>query len=187
MAPNTLVLLAPLPTRKAAAMAIQELTTYALSYPIYVGLSTRVEPDPLGDINSIVRLMRRNRDGTQTSIKAALYPIHPDDTIKIGHGGGFNVNVHAGAPWQIIAGGRPRQTPFPETIWTAPTWYVEVNGKRIIEIPEHLQYEPPPPAPRPPWHHRARTAIHTRMRSTADRIAARLGYTPADECYCEDE
>lgn len=116
-----------------------------LRYPVGNNLymSATIEPDPLGDVNRIVSLVRRNSDGTQTKIRSALAPVNTGTIVKFGKG-----------PLER-PGDDPTPWPLPLFI---PCWFIEVDGRRVLQVLDH-EIWPTPPTPKVPWHRRARHTL----------------------------
>lgn len=123
----------------------------------------RIEPDPLGPVNKVVTLFRGER-----RVRSALWPVNPGSAVKVGHDPGelYIEWFNPGAKATI----RP------------PSWYVEVDGRRIIDVPEHETYPPLPPPPRVPLWRRMREVLLEQVRTDVDLVAARLGYHRDGEC-----
>lgn len=140
--------------------------------------SVRIEPDPLGDVNRIVTLMCGDR-----RVKSVLCPASEALTARVGYDPGTPL-IRCWSPgWRELAG-LPGIDPEP---YRPPSWYVEVDGERIIDVPESQTWPPRTPPPRTPLGRRARQAVLRQMRAGADRITGWLGYHRADECGGWDE
>lgn len=139
-----------------------------------------VEPDPLGDVNKIVTLMRGNH-----RVKSVLARVPVGATVKLGHDQGAPRIRFWGPTWQELAGA---DAPIQVEPYRAPSWYVEIDDRRVIDVPEHETYPPTRPTPPPvPLKLRARRAIRKRWRATTDTIARRFGYHHEDDCGGWDE
>lgn len=136
----------------------------------------QVQADPLGGPNSILTLMRGHH-----RVKSVLHPVPAGSAIRLGHdsGGGYRV---WGADW-----GQLNNADYNLPEWRSPSWWVEVDGVRVIDVPERETYPPRPPAPKVPLWQRMRQVLREQARADVDRIAARLGYHRADECTGWDE
>lgn len=137
----------------------------------------RVESDPLGPVNSIVRLMRGNRP-----VKSVLTRVQAGATVRLVRDSGqltirevFDFQERIWAAREV--GGNPIEI---ESI-QPPGWRVEVDGKTVLAVTDIEMQPPTPPAPRVPLWRRFRYWTATRARSAADGLAGRLGYVGADE------
>jgi len=133
----------------------------------------RIDPDPLGSVNRIVRLMN---GGTQ--VRACLAHIPDGATVRLVRDEG-SWHALGGPGWRALSGlsADPEPEPF-----HLPGWRVEVNGETVLAVTDaelRPPYVPPPP---PPLWRRARNALRERTRAIADRIAAHLGYHRDGEC-----
>lgn len=133
-------------------------------------IGVTVSPDPLGPVNKIVRLVRRHGDYDHT-IKAALTHIPEGAHIAVEH-----------------TAGRPSLTLWTESFeeiardpGCPPGWYVTVDDRVVLRATDDECRPPLPPPPPLPWRARVRRTVNTRVRSAADRMAARLGYRRDDE------
>lgn len=138
--------------------------------------SVRIDPDPLGVVNRIVRLM--NGD---TQVRAALAHLPVGATVRLVRDGysGFGWRALGGPGWRALSGLGPDPEPEP---FHLPGWRVEVDGETVLSATDaelRPPYVPPPP---PPIWRRARNALRERTRAIADRIAAHLGYHRDGEC-----
>ena len=123
------------------------------------GIRCTVKPDPLGTVNRIISIEAHGK-----AIKSVLWPVPAGVTVKLGTGGS-------------------RYTPFGgphDEQYKAPHWWVEVNERRILEVPEHETW-PDHPAPPVPWRTRLPRHTHKLGRTVADRIAHKFGYIHPDE------
>jgi hypothetical protein len=185
---ETLAAIPPTPPRRIAhviqirdydpteRLADNEYQDTLLTYSVFADatkMQATLEADPLGDVNKIVRLWRINRDGTRTQLgPAVLHPAAARARLKVGTGRDYRGQLYRNeSPWFSIFGGA--------------VWYVEVDGKRVIEVDHLAALEPYPPPPRPPLRRRVRAAVKRRARGLADAIAGQLGYTRTGECDCE--
>jgi hypothetical protein len=139
-------------------------------------LQATVEADPLGDVNRIVRLWRLNHDGTRTQLRAVLHRVVDGATLKVAKGYPIGHRVdpadgHGVGMWALG---------FDQV------WIVEVDGRRVIEVPHFDAIEPAPPLPPIPWRRRVRNAVNRRKRSTLDAIARPFGYHHSDDCPPDD-
>lgn len=141
-------------------------------------LRLRVKPDRLGPVNQILTLMRGSHP-----VRSVLYPVRAGATVIAGTEGAHYWEAFDGPGWRALMG---EPIPEPEP-YRPPVWFIEVDGKRILEVPEHETWPPIPPKPTPPLLQRMRTALRQQMRADADWIAGRLGYHRADECGGWDE
>lgn len=131
--------------------------------------AVRVEPDPLGPVNKIVTLMRGGQ-----RVRSVLCPVPVGADVRCGYDAGSpRVRLWSASFEDLGDVGEP---------YRPPTWYVEVDGRRVIDVPEHETYPPRPPAPRVPLWQRMRRALREQVRTDADWIAKRLGYHRECEC-----
>jgi hypothetical protein len=138
-----------------------DIVKMGYTVPLYIPIKITVEPDPLGTVNSIVRIARRADDKL---LRGILVPV--GKTPKIGLG--------------------PRSGVFSNSLWASfqTVWFVEVDGRRIFEISEwDRAMRVPYPKPHIPWRRRARWKI----RRAHIAVAGRLGYVLASECRCGDD
>jgi hypothetical protein len=142
-----------------------------LSFQVYSeasAIQVTIERDPFGPVNKIVRLWRKNRDGTRTQIGVRLCPVPADAKLKVGKDQSERyLYGHLNNPWFSI---------FGEVVW-----YVQIGDRRVLEVPYHLVYEPPGPAPRIPLRRRALIAVRGHSRALTNRIAKRFGYVHEDD------
>lgn len=143
--------------------ALRDVQKIGFTYQIYCPIKVCVDPDPLGDVNCVIRVLRRLDDSL---IKAVLHRNTPGiEKPKIGYGSSHFEDD--GGIWGCI--------------WGFPVWYVEVDGERVIEVPEHETWPPTPPPPPITWRRRPRTAVNARTRKLTNRIAGRFGYVREDD------
>jgi hypothetical protein len=140
----------------------------------------RIEPDPLGPVNRIVRLM----DG-RTPVKAALCRVPAGATVSLVRDEGgytlselFNLRERR---WRL-PGDLSDDEPAAAPIHREPGWRVEVNGRTVLSVTDAELREPHVPPPPPPLRRRMRAALREQVRSDVDAIAERLGYHRDDEC-----
>jgi hypothetical protein len=146
-----------------------------LSYPVYSHVQAEVRANPVGEpgFNQIVAIVRREPDGTKTTIRGALYPVRKGPLISFGTGPRPDQRPGFRAGADII----PARD-YWASVFMAPMYYVEADGHRILEVPEHETWPKWPPAPRVPLRRRARA----HARKVVDAIAGRLGYHRDGEC-----
>jgi hypothetical protein len=144
-----------------AILAYKRLTAPAMS--------TRIETDPFGTINRIVRLIE-TRGGRDRIIKSALCHIPVGATVMLGHDAGYVVRYWNTA-WDEIESLRDGHL---------PCWYITVNDHRVLTATDAECRPPAPPAPKVLWRSRARRRASQWARTRADRLAARLGYRRDD-------
>lgn len=133
--------------------------------------AVRVEPDPLGPVNKIITLMRGGQ-----RIKSVLRPVATGTTVRMGFQGGTGLAVGPG--WRAMLG----YADVEREHYRPPAWWVEVDGRRVIEVAEH---EIPAPAPlrRPiPWRTRAQWRLRKWFYAAVDRVVVPLGYHHGDDC-----
>lgn len=137
--------------------------------------AVRIEPDPLGPVNRIVKLMHgRHRVGL------ALYPIRAGSEVRLVRDeGGYSIEelfAARDAQWRTEYGKRVATVHVP---FRVPGWRVEVDGRTVLTVPdEHTPYV----VPRVPLRRRLRSWATKRARSAADGAAGRLGYHREGEC-----
>jgi hypothetical protein len=137
-------------------------------------MSAMIEPDPLGDVNRIVTLVR-NTGSRQHRIKSVL------------------CRVPKGAEVELVYENTPTTTILdsdwaPIHRWAGRhVWAVKVDGKRVIEVPDSETHPPTLPRPTVPLSRRLRSWATKLARSAADGLAGRLGYHRAGECGGWDE
>lgn len=141
--------------------------------------SVRVEPDPLGPVNKIVTLMRG-----QYRVKSVLAPVPAEAVVKAGYDGGTGWSMFGGLGWRALSG--LGEDPEPEP-YRPPLWFVEVDDRRVLEVPEHETWPPTPPSPPVPLWRRFRHWTTRHARTAADGLAGRLGYHTNDNCGEWDE
>lgn len=157
-----------------------ELADTILAFQAFAGpqVGAVIESDPLGPVNKIVTLMVGDR-----RIKSALCPVGVDSEVTVGReSGAWSLeNLFAPLWWNNPGGSRPEIG-----VARPPGWFVEVDGRRIIEVDDDEIRPPAPKPPRPPWHRRARhaltSAVRRHVRADLDAITRRLGYHRDDEC-----
>lgn len=139
--------------------------------PPNAGMAVTIEPDPLGTVNKIIRIVRHNSDGTTTPIKAALAPVSAGTMVRFGRGILEGRNEPRRGIWE-----------FPQWLVAGvPCWFAEVDGRRVLQVPDHETW-PAFPTPKSPWHRRARHTLSCRLRTAADAAAGRLGYHRDGQC-----
>lgn len=151
------------------------LTFQAFNSP---NVGALIELDPLGPVNKIVTLMVDDR-----RIKSALCPIAADTVVTVGREpGAWTIDKLFALRDRHWNPGRPA----PEITVHPPGWFIEVDGRRIIDVPDHEIRQPAPKPPPIPWHRRARrrlmSSARQQTRANLDAIARRLGYHRDDEC-----
>lgn len=139
--------------------------------------SARVEPDPLGPVNKIVRLMRGS-----TPVKAALARVPAGASVRLVRDeGAWSINhltALRNALWDTRGGKESPKVDAP----LPPGWRIEIDGDTVLSVTDtelRPPYTPPPP---PPLHRRLWTALREQARTDTDRIAALLGYHRDDKC-----
>lgn len=171
--------------------------TSPLGVPILIGYSggnLTIRPDPLGDINHILELRCNER-----LVKAALAPLTAESKIVAGFEPSTTLaNFLSGtSSWSAIAASEfdklelTREL-FPAQVKPKPKshvydqWYVEVDGRRVIEVTEAEMFEYGKKLPKPKYSRgqRIRLAIAHRLerrRRWLDRPLKPLGYRHDDE------
>ncbi len=140
-------------------------------------LAVKVEPDPLGDVNRIVRLVRLGSHFTNGDVfvKAVVAPVSAGADVQL-------VRDEGGYRYRSLFGefdGDDAERPA----W-APGWHVEVDGRTVLTVSD-AEIWPPPTPPTIPARVRitkvVRQAINRRARAIGDAIAHRFGYRHEDE------
>lgn len=134
--------------------------------------SVRVDPDPLGPVNKVVRLMRW---GTQVAAALARVPEGADVRLVRDEG---NFDAFGGPGWRALSG---FPDPEPEPI-RFPGWRVEVDGDTVLSVTDAEMAPKPPVRRSEPFVTRARRWVSTRTRSAVDGLAGRYGYRRDDGC-----
>jgi hypothetical protein len=144
----------------------------------------RIESDPLGPVNKIVRLM----DG-RTPVKAALCRVPAGATVSLVRDeGGYTIDElfamkNRGWGYRMVS-----DSPYftaaapPMPIHRPAGWRIEVDGRTVLSVTDAELREPYVPPPPPPLLRRMRAALREQVRSDVDAIAERLGYHRDDEC-----
>lgn len=136
--------------------------TLALTYSTFSPVSMRVECDPLGPVNKIVRLVRP--DGS--TIKAALHPVGVGQTVTFGK---EPPTYWAGPGWRHLAGFEDEPPRDPRSPFGR--YYAEVDGVRVLEVSDKEIY-PAVKLSHVPIRLRAKMWLIER----ADRFAEKFGY-----------
>lgn len=159
-----------------------ELTVWARQDPwTNPGIALKMAPDPLGGPNKVIRLMRHNDDGSITQIgKSVLYPVGVGTSVRMGEEGD---SAFAGIGWRAMLNGSLGG----KTVALKPrVWFVEVNDKRILEVPWSAALPDPIPAPKMPWYREVRWSIRNWRVIIIAKVARRLGYQRIGECDCDE-
>lgn len=145
-----------------------------LIHQAYIGdVHVQIKPDPLGDVNRIVTLIIGNRH-----VRSVLTRVPNGAAVKVGYQAGQFLPWLSGPGWRALVGIPEPEGPVgPEPI--LPCYYVEVDGRRVLEVPEHETY---PPAQPQPLLRRLRHWTIQRAHSAADGLAGRLGHHREDAC-----
>lgn len=145
--------------------------------------SVRVEPDPLGDVNKIVRLMRGGKP-----VKSVLALVPAGATVRLLRDeGGYRIEdlcAFRDAQWRTEYGRKVATVHVPVR---QPGWRVEIDDETVLAVTDaelRPPYVPPPP---PPLWRRMRQALREQVRADVGAVAGRLGYHRADECGGWDE
>lgn len=156
-----------------------------LAYKVFAGprMAALIEPDPLGPVNRIVRLMSGER-----CIKSALAHIPNGATVRLLRDEVSisirEVFAHRERLWGAReAGGKPIEI----VAIQPPGWRVEVDDRTVLQVLDSELRPPPPPPPKIPWRRRTRCKIDRRARAAADAVAKRLGYHRDGECEGGDD
>lgn len=133
-----------------------------LAFHAFAGptIGVAIKDDPFGPLNKIVRFTRNN----EPIGPAALYPVHAMSSVVVGRG--YRTGYEP-SPWSFI------------NIYSS-VWYIEIDGKRILEAHPYDLEPPLPPRPPIPLRRRVRIAYDRRRRAALDAIAHRLGYVHED-------
>lgn len=146
-------------------------------------MAVRIDADPLGPVNRIVRLMAGER-----CIKSALAHIPAGATVRLLRDEGSisirEVFAHRERLWDVREVGG---TPIEITAIQPPGWRVEVDARTVLQVLDSELRPPPPPLPKIPWRRRTRRKIDRRARAAADAVAKRLGYHRDGECEGDDD
>lgn len=145
--------------------------------------SVRVEPDPLGDVNKIVRLMRGGKQ-----VKSVLARVPAGATVRLVRDeGGYRMEdlfALRDAQWRTEYG---RKVATVHVAVRQPGWRVEIDGETVLAVTDaelRPPYVPPPP---PPLWRRMRQALREQVRADVDAVAGRRGFHRVDECRGWDE
>lgn len=126
-------------------------------------ISATVESDPLGDVNKIVRLRCGGR-----VVKTALCHVPDDAPVMVGRANAPTISLFD-MDWNLAT-----------RTYSFVGYYVEVDGRRVIEATDAEMRLPAPPAPHIPWKFRVKRwvdrAAVKHLQPRADRLAERLGY-----------
>lgn len=134
--------------------------------------SVRIDPDPLGPVNQIVRLMRGGKQ-----VRAAAAHIPEGAMVRLIRDEGNLHSAFGGAGWRALSGSADPE-PEPPRL---PGWRVTVDDRTVLAVTDaEIAPKPSQPPPVPLWT-RLRRRASTRARSFADGLAGRLGYRRADE------
>lgn len=142
-------------------------------------MSVHISPDPLGPVNKILTLMAGNR-----RIKSVLWPVGVGAKVQVGHNAGMGgyFSPYSGPGWRALNG---YSDPEPEP-YRPPSWYVTVDGHRVIDVPDHEMRPPISPMSRIPLRTRIKQAATREARKLASRIAKPFGYHHEDDCNGSD-
>lgn len=137
----------------------------------------RVAPDPLGPVNKIITLMRGGK-----RVRSVLWPVPVGATVTLKRDGGAwtlsNLQAMRNAMWDSQGSSEPP----PRIDVRPPGWCVEVDGHRVLEVPDS-EIRPPAPLRRPiPWRTRAQWRLRKRFYAAVDRVVVPLGYHHEDDC-----
>ena len=141
----------------------------------------RVEPDPLGPVNKVVKLLHGER-----LVAAVVTQVPAGASVRLVRDeGGWTMNEVFALRQRIWdARDRGEEPEYPPH--RPPGWRVEIDGRTVLAVTDAELAPPRPPAPRIALWRRMRTALLTQARADADWIAGRLGYHRDDE-YGWDE
>ncbi|AXN50960.1 hypothetical protein MMRN_38640 [Mycobacterium marinum] len=145
------------------------------------GVSVAIEPDPLGDINCIIRLLHNGRQ-----VRGVLHPkIKPGTEIRVARDDSTVSIREMFATMDNISVPREVGKAIEITNFHPPGWRVVVDGKTVLRALDSELY-PDSPVPKIPWRRRTCRATNTRIRAVADALAMRLGYHRDGECEGDD-
>jgi hypothetical protein len=146
-------------------------------------MAVRIDVDPLGPVNRIVRLMAGER-----CIKSALAHIPSGAAVRLLRDeGGYSIREMFGAVEQIWDARTEGREPPEIAVIQPPGWRVEVDDRTVLQVFDSELRPPPPPPPKVPWRTRTRREINRRARAAADAVAKRLGYHRDGECEGDDD
>ena len=131
------------------------------------GVRMTVQPDPLGPVNKILTIWAHGqRAGT------VLRPVREDAVCRLGYDSGTPRFTVWASDWAKLA----------ETPYRPPCWYIEVDGRRVLEVAES-QIKSLAPLRRPiPWRTRAQWRLRKWFYAAVDRVVVPLGYHHEDDC-----
>lgn len=135
-------------------------------------MRVRVEPDPLGPVNKIVSLWRG-----QHRVKAVLTRVPVGATVRCGLDYGSPRVRFFTSAWEQVGRYEGRLA----------SWYVEIGGRRVIDVPEHELIPPRLPTPTPLLREQMRRALREQARAALDAVARRIGYHRDADCTGWDE
>lgn len=122
------------------------------------GMSIEIQNDSLGPINKHVTLLNHGYP-----VKSVLYPVKEGSVVEFG-----NVPMDLGPSWREING-----YPDPDKATSVlPFWYVDVDGKRIMQVCDYETWPPMPSTPKMPRRERLRRWYQ----GIPDRIAGHFGF-----------
>lgn len=158
-------------------MSTDAIVKIGLTVPFHCPVRLQVRDDPLGSVNKIISLTRA--DGSV--IKSVLHPVPAGAEVKIGYD---PPRITLGPGWGLMMGGKPAPAGVSRLY---AIWIATVDGKRVLDVPEHETWPPITPPPPPPLWQRMRSALREQMRTGVDSIAKRLGYHRDEDCGGWDE
>lgn len=134
----------------------------------------RVENDPLGPVNKIVRLMHGGK-----SVRGALWPVRADAVVRLMRDEGYWSIAHLRALQDALWDSRGTDRPGPIIEMHPPGWRIEVDGTTVVSVPDEIK----PPLRRPiPWRTRAQWRLRKWFYAAVDRVVVPLGYHHGDDC-----
>ncbi len=137
----------------------------------------RVENDPLGPVNKIVRLMRGQR-----RIASVLWPVPDDATVRLVRDDGYYSLAALHGFRKQLWDSRGTDQPPPKMDMRPAGWRVEVNGTTVLSVADS-QIATPAPLRRPiPWRTRAQWRLRRWFYAAVDRVVVPLGYHHEDDC-----
>lgn len=143
--------------------------------------SVRIDPDPLGPVNRIVRLMRGGQQ-----VRACLDRVPVGAQVRLVRDEGrLTIREVFGDLERIWAAREVGGNPIEIEAIELPGWRVEVNDQTVLAVTD-AELQPPRTVPHIPWLIRAYRALKAaavqQVRADMDAIAGRLGYHRDDEC-----
>ncbi len=134
----------------------------------------RVEADPLGPVNKIVRLMHGGK-----SVRGALWPVPAGAVVRLARDDGAWTLRNLSAFRDVLWDSRGTDKPEPTIDIRPRGWRIEVDGTTVLTVLD----ETPAPLRRPiPWRTRAQWRLRRWFYAAVDRVVVPLGYHHGDDC-----